>query len=247
MRGIRYLIYKLKGRKRVNANLSSVGFVLNSILLGIGLVSLTLVIFFAVSDFNKEQKAEKTEGTIASINYENKKYHAVVKYVVDEKSYEGEIIVSKSDSVSDKKIIKYNRDNPSEVIENDHVVFIFIGGAIAAVSIIRSLIFFVPYLINLIVVKGIRKKGYYVDAVVDEIFINNKAKKFLGFYPYRIRLKYVNPTDGNVLIFDSQDSYADLKQIVEDYGIRTLPVFIDIKDPNKYYVDLEIILPKKRR
>lgn len=246
MRGLRYLIYKIKGRKRVNVDLSRVGFILYCSFLGIGIVLLSLAIYFSISDYKEEQLADKTEATISSISYDKKDYKAVVKYVVDGNSYEGEIKVSKSDAVSDKKIIKYNKDDPSKIIDNNHILFIFIGGAIGLVMIIRSFIYIIPYLLNILMIKNIRKKGYYIDAYLDEVYINSKARKILGFYPYRIKLKYVNPADGNILVFDSQDSYADLKQIVEDYNVTTLPVFVDNKNPNKYYVDLDIILPKRR-
>jgi len=247
MNGIKYFLYKLGNKKRVNVNLSKIGYIFHFTFFVIGFILLSLAIFFAISDANKEKLAVKTEGVISEVTYDNKNYKAKVKYVVEGVTYEEEINATANSAVSDKVIVKYNKEDPSKIIENDHIIFIIIGGLLGIILLIRTLIYIIPYLKNLLLIKRVKSKGFFVDATVDEVFINNKKAKLFGVYPYRVRLKYVNPADGSVLIFDSQDSYADLKQIIEDYKIVTLPVFLDPKNPNIYYVDLEIILPKKRR
>ncbi len=247
MNGIKYLLYKLKSRKRINIDLSKVGYIFNLVLLTISIILLSIVAYFGITDIQKEKLAIKTEGIISSIDYNKNDYIAKIKYVVNGNSYESSIKTNAESAVSDKVVIKYNKEKPEEIIENNHIGYIVIVGIISAILLIKSLSYLLPYLRNAIMIKNVRKKGFYVDATIVEVFINNNKIKLFGLYPYRIRLKYINPADGNTLIFDSQDSYANLKQIVEDYKINTLPVFLNPKNPNIYYVDLDIILPKKRR
>lgn len=247
MNGLKYLLYKIKSRKRINIDLSKIGYIFNLVLLITSIIILSIVAYFGITDIQKEKLAVKTEGIISAIDYNKTDYIAKIKYVVNGNSYESSIKTNNNSAVSDKIIIKYNKEKPEEIIQNNHIGFIVILGIIAGFLLIKSLSYLLPYLRNALMIKRVRTKGFYVDATVVEVFINNNKVKLFGLYPYRIRLKYVNPADGNTLIFDSRDSYANLKQIVEDYKITTLPVFLDPKNPNLYYVDLDIILPKKRR
>ena len=224
MNRLKYLLYKIKSRKRINIDLSKIGYIFNLIFLIISIILITTVTFFAITDIKKEKLAVKTEAIISAINYDKNNYTAIIKYVVEGQSYESKISTNANSAVSDKIVIKYNKEKPEEIINNNHIGYMVIAGIIAGFLLIKSLTYLLPYLRNVLMIKNVRKKGFYVDATIEEVFINNNKIKLFGLYPYRIRLKYINPSDGNTLIFDSQDSYANLKQIVEDYKIITLPV-----------------------
>ena len=73
-------------------------------------------------------------------------------------------------------------------------------------------------------------------------FSSKRGKKKKGYYPYHIRLKYKNPKDDAIYIFESNDIYSEEKNVIEEKSITKLPVYLTPSNTYNYYVDVDSII-----
>ena len=74
--------------------------------------------------------------------------------------------------------------------------------------------------------------------MIQEVLVVPKNK---GKNPYKIRAEYLNPKDNKTYFYESEEVKTDLKDIVSKKNIKTIPVYINPKNTNDYYVDVEVI------
>lgn len=206
------------------------------------IISLSL----AVYGYILEKNALNISGIITSVDYQNGNIMANVKYTVAGKIYENKISLKDDTeaSVNDPANIKVDMRNPQKQINNIHLL-------LAALSFIFACflsVFFLPTYIKERKQERkadlLMKTGLYIQAPLTEIYANNKGKQYKKRYPSRLRCHYVNPQDSKQYIFDSEDTFLNLAEIIKQYNSQTVTVYIDKTNTNNYYVDLSSLAPK---
>ncbi len=203
-------------------------------------------LYRTIYDYILEQKSINITSTISSIEYSGISTKAVVLYEVDEVKYENRIsILGNSElSVHDKLIIKVDIYNPEIIIYNEHLLItlpiFFIALILLLLSYKKTLKFVKKYQNK----KKLKENGIYIQASITEVFINNNAIQHNGVYPYRLRCNYQNPADQKLYVFESEDTYTNLNEIIQKYNNTIVVVFLEKGHPNNYYVDLNSLLPK---
>ena len=87
-------------------------------------------------------------------------------------------------------------------------------------------------------IKRLKKKGILIKASIQEVLVVNKDR---GKNPYKIRASYINPQDNKNYIYISEEEETDLKDLVSRNNIRSIDVYINPKNTEDYYVDIESI------
>ena len=220
--------------------------VMNTILTTIGILLLIFTVTLGVYDYLEEQKGISVNATIVSIESKGASYTADVTYKVENKTYEQKSIpisTKGSLAIGDTIPIKYDLNNPSRLIHNNHLIILGVTGLLSIILLIINLPKFINHLKRNSRVKKLLKAGKFVNATIQEVYINNRGKKNGEYFPYRLRSKYINPANNATYVYDSEDSYINLNQVISTYNTQTIKVFIGETEPNNYYVDLESLIP----
>lgn len=216
--------------------------VLHNIKLLSFILSIILIIFdiiILVNDYLEEQKSVTIEAKISSLEYENNKLSAKISYEVENKIYEIPYKLNKENyAVGDKIEVKYNKNNPSKLINNKHILIIIITIPVIIILLKISLLYIIKNLKENKKTKYLKNNGILINAPILEIY-NNKIK---NKYYYIVRLKYINPQDNTSYIFESEKTLVNLKNNIESKNINSLPVYIDPNNTTSYYVDISSIL-----
>lgn len=221
---------------------------INLVLTLIGIVGITFCAVLSLYDFVLEQRAIKVTSTIKEINYSTLSTTAKVEYEVNREQYQTEItfLGNSTYAVNDKITIKINIYNPIKTINNEHyyltIPVVLISITFCIISLPKSLKYMKSYKNR----KNLKQNGMFINAPITEIFVNNNGKKIKDMYPYRLRCKYQNPLDQNLYIFDSEDTFNNLEQIVRKNNNQTVVVYIEKNHPENYYVDLNSLVPQPK-
>ena len=211
------------------------------------IISLLLAIVgigIIVYDYLLEQRAVNINATITALDYKDGEYKATVKYKVDKESYNQVVPIKDNNyTVNDELPVKYDINNPGQLINNNHFII-----AVAVIGV--STILFIVSIGNTIKnikrsnnLKYLSKKGIYVQANISEIIVDNKGKKNKGQYPYKLRAKYTNPIDNQTYTFDSESTHLDLNSILKQYNNQVVIVYLDPNYTSNYFVDLDSLFP----
>ena len=200
---------------------------------------------FIIYDYSLEQKAINTTAKILTINYEGSNYVAEVEYKAGRETIKKMMYLEDQNlAVNDTMPIKYDKNNPSNTIENNHLILIII-------LIIASIIFSILGLFKAIKslkkdsnIKKIKKSGLYIMAPITEVYINNIEKPIFGKYPYKLRSKFINPTDNKEYVFESDNTFINLQDVLNKYHNTTIKIFIDRENSSNYYVDYSSLFPE---
>ena len=215
---------------------------------------LILIIFFTIGlcimigslyacKINEEFKENAMETTATVIDVvelkvnDDMEYRVKYKYKVNGLEYESQETTNIKKQKGQNEIVYYDRVNPENMkldITN-YSLFLFIF----------SLIYLIPFVIliskNIDVIirkKTLYQKGEKIIAYLSYVD-TNCLTTIQGKNPYYIVCKYVDEVTGQEREFKSEYFYFDPNPIIEEKNITTFPVYIDKKNPKKYYVSLE--------
>lgn len=236
---IQNLIKKIE--KVVNKEKVFIGFNI-TLLLG-ALILLGTSVFYMISDFQKDKYAIEYDAKIKSVEYQNESYIAEISYDVENNTYIQKITLEDDKKgVNDTIKIKYNKNNPNLLVYNDHKKELLIFIPIGLVLFILSTKALLTYYFKFYRIKKLKREGILIYAEIEEIYLNNRGKKKKGYYPYHIRLKYKNPKDDAIYIFESNDIYSEEKNVIEEKSITKLPVYLTPSNTYNYYVDVDSVI-----
>ena len=235
-----------QGIKNVKQKIKKYAFPINCILGIIGIVLLAYSTYLIINDYQEEKKGIRYQATITALSYQNDYYLGTVTYVVEDTLYEQKIkIKNKEITVNDKVEIKYDKNNPNHLIENNHFLQLLFLIPVSIICLKLSVDYLLEHFKGNKKTIFLKENGILIYADVDLVFINNKAKKKKGRLPYLIRLKYHNPTDGNIYTYESKNIYFDIKTIIEEKGVLRLTIYLNKENTYDYYIDIEVLLPKE--
>lgn len=195
-----------------------------------------------IKDTYLETISVETQAKIISIDYDSNQRSATVVHDISNEEYTVKVILDESQeelTVNDIINIKYNINNPTQPIYNEHlkevliIIFISLIGTILTTNRTISIFKDMKYL------KDLKANGITLDATITDAYVDVKVPKKHSEYPYRIRAKYLNPQDNIEYTFDSEYVYKNLKDLLSNSSITTIKVYLDKNNTNIYYVDLD--------
>ena len=219
-------------KKNLLHNIKLVSFILSIIIIIFDIIIL-------VNDYLEEKNAITTKARISSLEYQNNKLSAKISYEVEKEIYEIPYEIDNDDyAIGDNITIKYNKNNPSKLINNNHLLIIVISIPIIIILLKISMQYLIKYFKINKKIKYLKNHGILINAPILEVYNNKRKNKFY----YIVRLKYINPQDDTSYIFESEESVVNLNNNITKKGITSLPVYIDPQNTTSYYVDMSSIL-----
>lgn len=200
-----------------------------------------------VADYLLEQKAVEVSAKIVEVEAATIGYKAHVTYKVEDRTfdqYHVDLGIRNKLTVGDYTKIKYNINDPSKLINNDHSIILAITGSLSLILMAA----FLPGRIKIIKknsnTKRLKKEGLVIDTDIQDIIINNRGRRYKKAYPYHLRSKYLNPNDNKEYIFESDDTFVNPNDAITKYKAKKVKVYLDKTNTQNYFVDLESLIPE---
>ena len=73
----------------------------------------------------------------------------------------------------------------------------------------------------------------YIETVLNTAYTVN------GRHPYNIICEWNNPEDDKKYILKSKNIWVNPENILEEKNIKTLPVYISLKNKKQYFIDID--------
>ena len=207
---------------------------------------LAYTIYRGVNDYMLEQKAVSVDAKINSLSPGTFGNLASLTYEVEGKEYTKNGVslgLKKNLAVGDTTKIKYDINNPSVLIHNDHLILLAVTGSLSLILLATCLPTRIKTMKKESNIANLKKTGLKITANIQDLILNNRAKKSKGRFPYRLRARYYNPTDQKEYLFESMDTYVNINEIISKYQTKTVQVYIDKTNTSNYYMDLDSLTP----
>lgn len=214
------------------------------------LISIALICYSigqTVFDYIEEQKAVEVEAKIESIEATPIGYSAHVTYKVEGKSYDQyhvDLGFNNKLGVGDNAKIKYDMNNPSKLIHNNHLIIVATTSVIGIILLIISLPKRIKSMKKAANIKKLKTSGLVITANIQDIIVNQSGKRNRGYFPYHLRANYLNPADNQTYLFESDDTYINPNDIIAKYQTKTVRVYLDSTNTKNYYVDILSLIPE---
>lgn len=208
--------------------------------IGIVFVIVGIVLFSYI--FNYENKIE-TKGVITNISSYKKSNgeranDVYVSYYVDGKKYESKLNGYSSSFKEGKEIdIYYDKDNPNEIGSKSINLVFLVFPAIGIIFIIISGIGIYFKIKNKNLEKKLKENGTVIYANYIETIVNT-GYSVNGRNPYNIICEWNNPEDNKKYILKSKNIWVNPEFLITQKNIKTLPVYINMKNKNQYVIDI---------
>ena len=212
----------------------------------IGLGLLIYTIYQGVHDYREEQHAVKIDAEITAFTPGTIINTGTIKYLVEGELYEIPNVnlgIDKSLTVGDITKIKYDINNPKRIVNNDHLILLSITGVLSVIILIVTLPRRIKIINRYMKIATLKKEGNQIEATIQDIIVNNKAKQAKGYYPYHLRARYLDPNTNNTYLFESEDTYININDQINRYQAQTVKVYVDKANIMNYFVDLSSIVP----
>lgn len=209
------------------------------------IISIILIIggiTFAIYNYVLSTNAITKTAIVTEIKYGSSNI-ATVQYTVEGKTYTATKKVGNA-TVNDEIKITYDKRNPSKLINNEYYYYIAIAMFIVGLIIFKLLgLKGISNLKKNKKITKLKKEGIQIEADLTEILINNQAASIAGSFPYRIRAKYLNPSDNREYFFESPDYYININKLVENQTRNKVKIYLNKNNTNEYYIDLSSLKP----
>ncbi|BED93062.1 MAG: DUF3592 domain-containing protein [Candidatus Paraimprobicoccus trichonymphae] len=212
------------------------------------LFTITLGLFFfyiGVSkyyeEFNFKKSAKEVIAMISNIEIHKNDNHKNIytvyfEYTINDKKYESKInFYDSSMYVGKNLLIYYNPDNPNNILVPSRVFYIFI----ISFGLILSCVSVCLLYINMrqkYQIKSLKKFPPIISEFI-KVNMNNHSKEL----EYYIVCRWVDPFSEIQHFFKSETIRQNPEIIIDKLGITSFPVYIDLKNPETYYLSLEKI------
>lgn len=214
------------------------------VFLGLGLMFLFMgiVAFFTILNI-RGKNIVKTTGYITDLGDD----YTTIHYNIDGQEYEKDISITSSSYYIGKFIDIYyqpGKESKAFVRDVDFIVLIFPG-----ISIIFLIIGFSGlshYYFKGGKNKQLKKIGdlIYADYIESE---PNMSYMINGRHPYNIICRWDCIQDNKRYMFKSENVWIkDIDEVVVESKIEKIPVYIDLFNKEKYYVDVSVIIEAEK-
>ncbi len=210
-------------------------------IVGIVLIMVSLGLYMLTTYKNNEA----TKAVITKIETygrgDDQSHIVTVTYQVDGKTYETNLNSWSSDWYESKEIeVYYDVNNPYKVQAKE---MMYLGPLITGILGTEFTLFSVAYLIFTSNKRNIKLKenGMLVNAKYIKTEINNNYS-VNGANPYNVYCSAINPETGEECVYKSKNIWENPETIINEKNITSIPVYVDSKKKNKYYVDIDSVI-----
>ena len=198
-----------------------------------GLIFVSFTSIDGIRLYDTYKNRIRVNGVVESVNYKTKT--TLISYNADDKTIQKELnLIDTSLDKDSEVIVYYHKNDPSKAFIRTQLIQILFYFSIGAGFIFVFLCIFVYVLLKLMNDIKLIKNGKRIDAEIVSITINRNITRC----PYKIVLKY--KVGKKEYEFKYNSVWFNIKDIVDEYKIKTVPVYVD-KNYKKYYIDLSSI------
>ena len=216
------------------------------LIMGLAFLITGIAICFNIFNYdNKEMTTARIVAIITDRDYDGDVSHdTIVSYTVDGREYESNLNAYSGTYYEGKDIeIYYDKNNPLQIsTKTKDLLFLMFPGF--------GLIFFCVGAIPLIISekkKLLNKRLVNEGTRINTTFVEaelNTSYHVNGNNPYRIICEWNNPSDGKKYLFKSENIWFDPNETISENNMNTFPVYVDMEDMKKYYIDVSDLLDK---
>lgn len=202
--------------------------------------------------YNKKffRNAEQTTAVITDIESTRNRRNGVteynhtvyVSYEADGVQYNKVWLGYYNSGMYEGKTIKiyYNKDNPGKIkTKGSSMVISIILGVIGGVCLLVGIILVIVFMPRN---KKVKEYGIRYEADILNITMNRNVR-VNGRHPYIVDCQVVDAFTGVTSLYRSKNIYED----IDVYGIVKVPVYVDPKNPSKYYVDIDEAIERAKK
>lgn len=206
----------------------------------VGIIFFGILLFFNHRDNEFMKHSVKVVGVIENINYDygidDDTIDVYVSYKdLDGVNHKGRSNYSSSNmNIGDKIDVYYDINNPSSFIVKKDAIFDYIFFGISGLFIVLGGILIVVPIIKKNQGSNLIKNGIKLTATITSVTMNNNYQ-VNGKSPYIINASFIYQD----LMYEakSKNIWYNAEFIINNYNIKELPVYIEINNPKKYYLD----------
>lgn len=196
------------------------------------------------------RNAEQTTAVITDIESTRNRRNGVteynhtvyVTYEVDGVQYNKVRLGYYNSGMYEGKTIKvyYNKDNPGKIkTKGSSMVISVILGVVGGVFLLVGIILVIVFMPRN---KKIKQYGNRYEADIINITVNRNVR-VNGRHPYIVDCQVADAFTGVTSLYRSKNIYEDINV----YGIVKVPVYVDPKNPSKYYVDIDEAIEQAKK
>ena len=203
-------------------------------------------LFVCSSMFNTENKIYTTAIITDIVSYTDSNgdtsYDVFVEYEVDGKKYESELNMYSITFSEGKEIeIFYDKDNPNKIGSNSSNIMMLMFPLFGLIFMIIGIAGIYVRSRRKKLINYLKENGELIHATYTET-VRNYSYSVNGRNPYNIICEWENPEDGKMYSFKSDNIWKNPTNVIEKKEIKTIPVYIDLNDMKKNYVDVSEII-----
>ena len=213
-------------------------------MIGLALLGYGTYLFYVDNELLKV--SVEINATVKELNYDTTPNKLTIYYDVKGTKYENVIEYDDEVTVNDKILIKYNKNNPQNIIPEDKNILSLILVLSSAIFLIIGLSELLIIIKNKCHIASLIKKGILINVDIEGFYINTNAKMINGRHPYKLRASCINANNGIKYVFESENIYDDINRSLALYKEKTIPVYLNKKNTYDYYLDTNVIFNTKK-
>lgn len=237
--------------KKILILIGSIFFIIGACLVGVGLIQL-------VNHNTFIKNAQKTDAVITDILSGEKEYQkrskkkqilyatdgikVIVAYYANGREYKSELGYYSSNMEVGDEIVVYYREGAPKVIRTNVRMDIIIYECVGVPFLLIGSVFLFICIRKIKYRKRLLRKSNPIYATITGVSIRYNVK-LNNIHPYQIDCQYTDPKTNIIHIFHSDEILYDPSTMIQS---ETVPVYVNPKNYNQYYVDIGAILPKQK-
>ncbi len=209
-----------------------------SIFFTLGMLFVVIGLALFVPAYSRQQEYIPAKAEITQIYFAEKDDHTViVQYTVNDTVYTSELnFYSSSFSVGQEIDILYSPENPQKIAAKNSALLFLILPGIGAVFVLLGFGGLFVKIRRIFLRKQLLECGEKIYADFIEI-TTNWHYSVNHRHPYNVICRWQNPADGRIHTFKSENLWDYPQHLTENTEIQ-IPVYLDIFNIKKYYMDL---------
>lgn len=206
-----------------------------------GIVFVVAGVYLYKSNTNFMNNARESVATINKADCDDGGCQYTISFIASEKEYS--LSYSKYNSsykVGDEINVYYDINNPSnfKCDYSNNIAYVFMG--LGTLIVIVGLFIMIKKNIKYRSYLNVKSSGIRIDAKIIGIEMDNNVIKD-GVNPYFIICSGINPITREEETYNSGDIWFDVRKIIEENRIETLPVYVDENIASNYSVDTSVL------
>lgn len=210
----------------------------NKILIGIFFLIFGIILFSfsavdAMKGYDIYNNRVRVEGTVLDVNY--KTNTTIITYEANGVIVQKELnMIDTSMNKEDKVVVFYHKNDANQFFLKNQLIYVGCYFGLGVLLMFISVLFVFMVIFGVLGDIKLIKHGKKIEATIESITINRTITRC----PYKLVLSYKEGK--NVHEFKYNSVWFNIKDVVDTYKIKTVPVYVT-EDYKKYYIDLSVL------